>query len=82
VKKGHLLPEGGYARCADCGYWNGPPFPGFGECRRHAPTLRYDSASGRELATFPQTPDYGWCGDFARNVERERGPAHDHDDRP
>ncbi len=71
MTKGHLLPEGGYARCGDCAYWAGSD-PGFGECRRRAPELQYDFASHRTRATFPQMGDYGWCGEFARkHVERQ-----------
>lgn len=51
--------------CMRCNFWfkTDTPEIGFGECRRHPPTL-VAVAGGLAHTWWPKTKLDGWCGDF------------------
>lgn len=67
-RRGHLLPEGGYATCDQCAYWEQTTKTG-GDCRRRSPAV----FELHGLRSWPETGAWSWCGEFARKVIDARG---------
>ena len=61
-------------KCETCRFWFADD-PGTAECRRRAPVaLGKQTTAGRAIGFWPETPSWGWCGEY-RIVEPADGEA-------
>lgn len=68
-------PSNALPVCVNCAFWAKAMYYDRGECRRHAPhanlRVRFpNDGRDNDYASWPNTHEHDWCGDFALDGDR------------